>query len=261
MNSTTTTQITAPDAKRRAFDNMLRALLIALFIFTGVAGFLMMWMQLSHLHWFVRGLLALIYVGACELLVGLMIYGLKHVFSSIFEITLGIVTLLVMVGVVSTNVICHFRAAVFGFVNNATLMQWLTWGAALVPVFGIVIGVLLVMVSPQIRKMRADRRRQGRQFDWTMQARTEAYDSEPMKNAQAIISTMMAKAEALQNLQALRAQMPPALLPEFDQMVTEKFGTAKQSAAPTPPPAKPTEVWRGGQRLGSELDWDSAPKV
>jgi hypothetical protein len=146
MNSSQT--ITAPDPKRRAFDNMLRALLVALFVFTGVAGFLMMWMQLSHLHWFVRGLLSLIYVGACELLVGLMIYGLKHVFSSIWEISLGILTLLVMVAVVSVNVICHFRAAVFGFVNNASLMQWLTWGAALVPVFGIVIGVLLVMVQP-----------------------------------------------------------------------------------------------------------------
>lgn len=255
MNTASTLISAAPDPKRRAFDNMLRALLIALFVFTGVAGFLMMWMQLSHLHWFVRGLLSLIYVGACELLVGLMIYGLKHVFSSIWEIGLGVLTLLVMVAVVSTNVICHFRAAVFGFVNNATLMQWLTWGAALVPVFGIVIGVLLVMVSPQIRKMRADRRRQGRQFDWSMQARTDAYDSEPMKEAQSIIATMLAKAEALQNLQAMRAQVPAALLPEFDRMVAEKFTT------PTSQPKTETVAWRGGQQVSNGVDWNNVPKV
>lgn len=241
----TSNQLNAvPDQKRRAFDNMLRALLTSLFIFTGVAGFFMMWMQLAHLHWFVRGLLSLIYVGACELLVGLMIYGLKHVFSTLPEIVLGVTTLLVMVVVVSVNVICHFRAAVFGHVNNAALMEWLTWGAALVPVFGIIIGVLLVLVSPLIRRMRMDRRQVGKQFDWTMQARKDAYDSAPMDDARVIVATMMAKAEALQNLQAMRANIPAALLPEFDRMTAEKFGTGKPAAE-----ASHNPVWRGGQQI------------
>ncbi len=246
--ATTANQLNAvPDPKRRTFDNMLRALLTALFVFTGVAGFLMMWMQLAHLHWFVRGLLSLIYVGACELLVGIMIYGLKHVFSTLPEIVLGVTTLLVMVAVVSVNVICHFRAAVFGHVNNAMLMQWLTWGAALVPVFGIIIGVLLVLVSPLIRRMRMDRRQVGKQFDWTMQARRDAYDSTPMDDAREIVATMMAKAEALQNLTAMRANIPASLHAEFDRMTAEKFGTAK----PATEPAKETVVWRGGEKVGN----------
>lgn len=246
------------DPKRAIFDKALRALLVALFIFTGVAGFAMMWMQLSHLHWVVRGLLSLIYVASCEALVGLMIYGLKHVFESIYEIALAVTALLVMVVVISVNVVCHFRAAVFGYVNDPALMQWLTWGAALVPVFGILIGVLLVLVSPQIRKMRADRRRQGKQFDWSMQARTEAYDSKPMDEARHIMTVMLAKAEALTNLQAMRAQMPAELLPEWDRLVAEKFNTA--------PPARPaavpkeTVVWRKDETRNG-VNWEHAPKV
>jgi hypothetical protein len=212
------------DEKRRNFDQRLKWLLVAFFIFTGVAGFLMMVHQLAHLHWFWRGLLSLIYVGACELFAGLMLYGMKNVFSTIKEIALAVASLLLMIVIISINVVCHFRAAVFGQENNPVLMEWLTWGAALVPVFGLIVGTVLVLVSPAISKMRAERRRDGKQLEWSLAAQTDAYDTEQMTAARKIVSEMTAKAEAMRTLESLRADLPESLHAEFDKRVAEQFG-------------------------------------
>jgi len=210
---------------------MLFWIRLALLIFTGVTGWLLIFFLLyPKQHWALAALLASVYTAGVEFAVAANLYGLKRVFSTLWEIAVAYSCLGFLIAVMIINVITKFRQFILDHEVSPVLLHWQTWAIVIVPIVVLCQSIAMALLAPYVRQHRNQLRQRGREAEWKWQGEKKALDSEAVAGAQNMIAEFKGKQLALEALARMRSELHSDLWPAFDAEVETRFGRAGLSA-------------------------------
>lgn len=216
---------------RQAWDRTI--LFIALFC--GIASWILVFSLFPGRQWFLRGILATLYVLAIEAVLLLLRKGLMQVYETPREIHTAIAGILGLFAVIAVNVVCHFSQQMAGSQLNPYLMEYLRWGLVVVPVAVMGLGIWLQSQDPEARRQALERRERGERTEFKTSARRDALIHPTMTATKTLIAEITAEAMAEEWIDEVRNELPAAVRARLDA----KLGAREQGRTPRtyiPPP-------------------------
>jgi len=125
-----------------------------------------------------------------------LVYGFTRAFSSGFERLISIAGMAFLLAVMLINLVTHFML-IKRYELSPFQVEWISWGAVTVFIVVLIVVLLITLGDPVIRLIRLELRYKGKQEETVLEAKTEALDSDRIR--QAMKKRANIEAEALAN--------------------------------------------------------------
>lgn len=241
-NSENHYDIATRKAHRQAWDRTI----LGIAVFCGLASWILVYSLFPGRHWFLRGVLASLYVWAIERVLLLLRKGLMTTYETPREKNTALAGIIGLFAVIAVNVVAHFGQQMTGTVMNAYVAEYLRWGLVIVPVAVMGLGIYLQSQDPEARRDALERQERGERSEFKTNARRDALRHPTMIATKNLIAEITAEAMAEEWIEEVRGELPHAVRAKLEARLQSR---SKQHASSLP------------AGVNGLTEWDESPKA